>query len=490
MAKPAAGRDNVRDEPRKPLLGGVSQELQARISGTMLRRLLLSLVLAVLLWGWVTNLEDPLQSRRIPGIPVTPINRPDSLVVVNEGQLPTVTVEVRAPQSVLERLDPDQVRAVVDLSEVREAGTRELPVEVQAPDGIRETAIEPDTVPIALDRQAQKIFPLEVAKQPAPPPYRIGQVEPATQQVEVRGPTNALNQVARVVLPVALGDRTDGFEAQFTPEPRDAAGNRVASVTVEPATISARVPVERVGRSVSILPTIAGKPQDGYRVSGATVSPASVTIDGPPDVIGQLISVSTEPIAVSGRDKSFPVYDVQLILPAGARLVDRPTVNVQVAIEPQQQRQPFSSLRVVPVNVGNGLSAVVTPREIAVTLSGPLDRLSQLKSSDIKVEVDMRGEGPGTYDKRVQITKPADIDVVDTPPIVRVQVMPNATPTPPPTVTPPPPPTVTPSPPPTVTPSPAPPTPAPTPAVGTPGSWPAFRQSPDRALTPAGRARG
>ncbi len=119
---------------------------------------------------------------------------------------------------------------------------------------------------------------------------------------------------------------------------------------------------------------------------------------------------------------------------------------MQVAIEPAQQRQPFSSLRVVPVNVGNGLRANVTPPEISVTLGGPPDRIRQLKSTDIKVEVDMRGNGPGTYDKQVRITKPADIDVVDTPPIVRVQVMPNATPIPPPTVTPPPSPTVTPSP--------------------------------------------
>lgn len=447
MSGRAGAKGRARSESRRiTLLANLSREVRSRVTSGLIRRLLLSLVLAVLLWGWVTNLEDPIETRRILGIPTTPANRNDSLVVLDEGGLPLVTVVVRGPRSRVGDLEPSDLRATIDLGGVQQVGTQQLPIVVQAPRGVRVVGREPQAVAITLDRQARQTFPLEVDKQPAPPPFSIGNVELATKQVEVRGPASAVGRVTRVVLPVALGDRRDSFEAQFTPEPRDAAGNRVAGVTVTPSTVPASVAVERIGRVVSILPNIRGEPPEGYRVTGTTVSPLSVTIDGPAETIGQLISISTTPIDVFSRTESFALYDVPLVLPPGTRLIDRVTVNVQVQIETQQQRQQFQGLRVEKVNVGNGLRATVTPEEIAITLGGPLDRIRQLRSTDIRVEVDLRGNGPGTYDKQVRISVPADIRVVDPPPIVRVRVDRAATPVPTPTT---PPPTPTPAPPPT-----------------------------------------
>lgn len=461
MGDRAAAKETGRQGAKpEPLLAGVGQDIQARVTAGLIRRLLLSLVLAVLLWGWVTNLENPIEPRRIPGVQVTTINRDEALFVVDEGRLPTVTAEVRGPRSSVNKLESTDLQAVVDLADVRQAGTQELPITVRAPDNVRVVGSEPRTVAITLDQQANKTFALEVDEQPAPAPFSIGNVKPATDQVEVRGPASVVGRVTRVVLPVALGDRRDTFEAQFTPEARDAAGNRVTGLTVAPATVTALVPVERVGRVVSILPTIQGKPAEGFRVVGTTVSPLSVTIDGPPDAIGQLISISTAPIDVTDRTESFPVYAVPLVLPQNTRLVDRVTVNVQVQIDTEQQSQQFQGLRVEPVGVGAGLRVTaITPPEVTISLSGPPDRIRLLRSSDIRVEVDMGGDGAGTHDKQVRISVPSGI-VPQQQPIVRVTLGPAATPVPTPTATPPPTATPTPQPSPTPTPNGAQPTPA------------------------------
>lgn len=399
--------------------------------GGALRRALFSLALALLLWGWATNLEDPETSRSLAGIVPAIVGRAEGLMVLDESKVPAATVQVRGPRSVVERLVPSELVATIDLSGVKEPTTTAFPLRVQAPRRVRVVDADPSTASLTIDRLTSKTFPLEVEKGPTPPSYSIGPVEVATPQIEVRGSASAVERVARVVLPVTLGDRRETFEAPFTPEARDARGERVSGVTIGPATISAVVPVERVGRIVSIVTDINGQPPDQYRLAGTTVSPSFVTVDGPPDLLNRLIVVSTEPIDVAGRTGSFSAYDVPLVLPPNIRLVDRPTINVQVQIEPQQQRQQFPALRVVQVNTGSGLRATVTPEEIAVTLSAPLERLRSLNSDDIRVEVDLQGLVPGTYTLPVRIVVPPDLRLVDAPPVVSVRIEPAATPVPP-----------------------------------------------------------
>lgn len=444
-----------------------------RFDAAVARRALFALALAILLWGWVTNLEDP-ETRRT--FTVTPMVMPradagaGALTIIDEGRLPAATIELRGPRSIVNRLEPGDLHLVVDLGRASTPGTIDLPLTVRGlPRNVRVASIAPATVTVTVDRLISKSFPLEPEPATAPPPLSIGRVVPAVERVEVRGPAGAVGRVARVVLPVVLGDRRENFEAQFTPEARDAAGARVGAVTVEPATVGATVMVERVGRVVSVVADVAGEPPRGYRVAGTTVSPSFVTVDGPPDVLNTLIVVSTAPIEVTGRTEPFSVFDVRLVLPQNSRLVDRTTVNVQVRIEPEQQRQTVLGVAVEIINAAPGTRGVPDPGEIAVTLSGSLDRLRALNSRDIRVEVDLEGRAPGVYTLTPRVIVPADLQVADPPPAVRVRIDRLATPAPSPAATPSP--TPRPTPRPTNTP------PLPTPTV-TPASSPAPDQVP------------
>lgn len=398
--------------------------------GTILWRAFFSLALAIMLWVWVTNLEDPETSRRLTiGTPAL-LNRAADLVVLEQDRLPTVTVDLHGPRSVVQAINVDEVRAEIDLGSVTTAGTHELPVKVRAPRRVRVTNITPATLRVSVDRLTGKTFPLEVVIQPSPASYSIGRVEKAIDQVTVKGPAAALNRVARVVLPVALGDRRETFEAQFTPEARDAGGARISGLTVEPSTVNAVVTVNRVGRTVSVVANLVGAPPEGYRIANTTVSPSFVVVDGPPETLNQLIQISTAPIDVSNQTKPFSRYDVQLVLPSGIRVIDAVTVNVQVQIDRQQLRQQFPPLRITTVNVGSGLRATVVPPELTVTITGPVDRLRQLSASDIQIDVDLQGYGIGSYDVRPRVTLPPELQIDGVPATVRVQIERAATPAP------------------------------------------------------------
>ena len=432
----------------------------------LLSRAVFSVFLALLLWGWVTNLDDPEIERTYTNLVPTTIGRASDLVILDESRLPTITAVLRGPQSAITTIRDEDVRATLDLSEIRAPGKHEVAVEVApriASRGVRKTSNTPERITVTLDRVAARTFPLEVDKGAPVPPYNIGNVDYQTRQVEVRGPAGLLDRVTRVTLPIGLGDRRESFEAQFTPEARDATGNRVLGVAIEPGTVAATVAVERVGRTVSIVPNIQGNLPDGYRVRDTSVSPPSVTVDGPADALSQLIVVSTTPISLTDRRESFSVYDVPLALPNGIRLIERAPINVEIRIEAEQQRQQVN-VRIVTSGLDPTLRATSAPTEIVVILSGSRERLGQLRSDDVRAEIDLRGYTVGTYILSPRITIPNDLRA-DTPPTVRIQIDRPTTPTPTPTATPIP------------TPTPVPPTPTIPPPAGRPQEPPVARRT-------------
>ncbi len=434
------------------------KDFRKRLGVGILSRLLFALLLAVLLWGWVTTQDDPEIEQPFPNITPTIINKADNLVILDEARIPVVTVTVRGPRSELNRLTTLDLPVELDLAGITGPVSTNVQVSARVIGhlGARVVGTTPEAIAITTDRLVAKSFPLTVEKGQAIPPYSVGNVEPSQRQIEVRGPQSLVSQVARVVLPVNLGERRDNFEAQFIPEARDSAGARINGVTLEPGSVTAAVTVERIGRTVSIVPNIQGTPADGYRVGNSRVSPPSVTIDGPTDVIGQLVVISTAPIDVSGRRESFSVYDIALNLPEGTRVIDRNTINVEVPITAALQQQQIGGVK-VNVLVDPGLRAIVTPGEIAVTLSGPRERIRQLSAGDVTAQLDLRGRGVGTTDETPTISKPADL-AADPPQQVRVTIeripaSPTITPRPAPTPTPTTPPSAPPSAPPSTVPT-------------------------------------
>lgn len=399
-------------------------------NGVTLWRAFFALVLASMLWAWVSTTEDPDVSRRISGLSLSPTNERPDLVILNRAELPTVAVDVRGPRSRINQLAPTDLKAELDLAGVTDPGLKRLPISIQTPRLVRVASVTPNTVTVTIDRIATKRFDVQVERGPSPASYSISSIVITPNQVVASGPAGALDKVTRVVVPVSLGDRRDSFEGQFKPEPRDANNAPVSDVTIDPPSVQATVTVNRIGRTVSIVADIVGSPPAGYRVTGSTVSPSFVVVDGPPDALNQLILISTAPIDVSGQTAPLSKLGVQLVMPPGIRLVDQVTVNVQVQIELQQVLQQFPALAVQPVNMGTGLQATIIPAEISVTLSGPLDRLRQLRGNDIRVEVDLSGLGPGTYTLSPRIQVPADLRVTDSPATVRVEIDRASTPVP------------------------------------------------------------
>ncbi|HEU0165733.1 MAG TPA: CdaR family protein, partial [Thermomicrobiales bacterium] len=82
-------------------------------------------------------------------------------------------------------------------------------------------------------------------------------------------------------------------------------------------------------------------------------------------------------------------------------------VEVRVAIEDiTTQTAPYSSIPVTPINLGDGLTATIDPATVTVSIDASRSVLQTMSADDVKVRVDLKGLGPGTYNLTPDVTLP------------------------------------------------------------------------------------
>ena len=156
----------------------------------------LALALATLLWLTVAGEHVVERSLRVP---LEFRNMPPQLEIVGEPP-PTVDLRLRGSSSILSRIQPGEVVAVLDLGGAR-AGSRLFNLrteEVRAPFGVEVAQIIPSTLALSLEKSASRTVPVVPATEGEPAPgFVVGRISSDPPTVEVVGPESRLRQIAQ-----------------------------------------------------------------------------------------------------------------------------------------------------------------------------------------------------------------------------------------------------------------------------------------------------
>ena len=116
-------------------------------------------MLAILLWGWVTNSQDPETKKTFPSVPINVGELAAPLEVV--GTIPPVSVTVTGPKSVIEDMTPADLTASLDLDGVDTSGEFTVPIEVETPNGVWDTKVSPTRLPIRVEEIITELYVIE-----------------------------------------------------------------------------------------------------------------------------------------------------------------------------------------------------------------------------------------------------------------------------------------------------------------------------------------
>jgi YbbR domain-containing protein len=207
---------------------------------------------------------------------------------------------------------------------------------------------------------------------------------------------------------IDLGDRQSG-EFYFTSDMFDVPeGLRVTQIT-PPGTALHFEPRER--KDVPVEVSTVGEPAEGYLVEEMRVTPETVTVTGAKSLVAGVDAVQTRQIALDGRTVSF-ADTVPLVLPRSQlELAGERFVRVDVILNERVEARPLGRWP-VSLEPGAGVEAEalegwrVAPREVEVTLRGPVRLVQPIDVADISVIVEVevaQFEGPEAREVPVEV---------------------------------------------------------------------------------------
>ncbi len=293
---------------------------------------ILSIILAVVLWVYVSNELNPTKDKEFKAVPVEVRGVGQNLAV---SEMPgTVNVRVQANQNLIADLDVRSIEVFVDLSRVR-PGETVVPVQVKAPGGVKVTDLRPQQVPVKIEPMAEKQVPVQVNYLNSPGEgYKLLAVKATPDEVIIRGPKSLIDRVAAVSVDIQLKNREKSFGETLPVKVIDETGNfrEERFVTRTPSLVDVFVTIvpDLPERKAGVIPQITGTPAAGYTVQTVAIEPEELTITGEPELINNIQSVNTLPVNINGAKED--VYtEVGPDLPHGVS-ADRQSLRVLVKI--------------------------------------------------------------------------------------------------------------------------------------------------------------
>jgi YbbR domain-containing protein len=404
--------------------------------------MILAMLLAVAVWVAATLQDDPFALRQYVNLPVVPVNQPENTLLY-QGDETSVSVTVRAAQSVLDDLEPTDLRAVVDLSGVEVGVETTVPISVTvADDGVRVMSLSSELQTLRLEALGSITLPVQIdVVGQVPIGYQAANLAVTPLNVRIFGPVPALQEVISVTGTLDIDGAREGVSQRVSVAPRNAAGEAITNLESEPGVVQVSLDIQRrVGYKpeVEVVPDLRGEPAPGFRRGSVSVLPSTVTLAGPTSVLNSLPSfVKTLPVTITSAAADLTMR-VPLTVPNSVVVVETNFVTVTVDILPiLSSRSLTGSVEVQGLR--RGYQATLSPLMVDVVLEGPETQLSELTAEDLRIYVNLSVLGIGMYRIDPVVLGPPNVRVVNVIPEtieVNIQLMPTATPAPVPLVTP------------------------------------------------------
>ncbi len=386
---------------------------------------LLSVLLAICLWAGLI-LQDPTltRERRFTDVSIS-VTGQDTLqrngMIVLSGledeSLKLESFRAQVPQRSYDSVTASNYNPRIDLSRITETGEQEVKVmfSTSATFGTVEGAT-PDTFNIVVDEYVTNYripVTLNITGEYPEGFYAATPiVEPST--ISVSGPKTLVDQVAGGCANLNLDSLSERAGATRMALPLyfvDAEGNPIESSLLEAGsanTVLRTVTVEQrlyESKEVEVtgLALTQGEPAEGYVIKSITTTPSIVQAAGSEEALATVEQLFTEsPINVSGAKETFTT-EVRLRRPSELVYLSTNSVTVCVEIEPIMVLRTFENVRIQTTNLPDGLRATLSPKNLNVTVTGPMLEVKALRSSLIKVIIDAAGLEAGEHTLPVEV---------------------------------------------------------------------------------------
>ncbi|HIW34497.1 MAG TPA: hypothetical protein IAA29_17110 [Candidatus Paenibacillus intestinavium] len=383
---------------------------------------ILSLVLALLIWAIVHI--DPETS------PQSVTSNTDTKIIEAATIVP---IGLDTDKYVLTGLEPTVVRVVVEgrISNLRTAtnedyvvqldlrgvgpGIQDLPLTLKMPKGITEVEISPRLVTVQVEELETQTLEVQVLTKGDPAPgYIVGEssiVGDTGNVVEVTMPKDDYARLATLAVTVDI----TGANATVTNKKAkvvayDTQGVALSNVTVHPDTLSAETIISLPSKELPVQLRYTGNLPEGFSLVSINSATTSVIVNAQQTVLDELTLYDGFVLDLSKVKESGEVLVKAEKSDIGLTVTPN-EIPVIVEVEATAMRK-MSGIPVVITGLEDDLKATIansTNGRMDVVLTGADNLLQKIKSSDVKLSLDVTGLTVGTHQLMIAAELPAYI---------------------------------------------------------------------------------
>ena len=356
----------------------------------------LSLLMAIGLWGYVMSTEDVEKALPYEDIPVRlegVTTLKESGLVVMSGTNETVSVKASGKSSLVQEVKKDYlnlITATASVAHITEPGEYKLSYQL-VKDSVAEDVTlsdkSPSQITVVIDRMNTASIPVEVELVgEMASGLSLDSVNASPDAIVVRGPETILRQIKKAKVTYDISGVTTTMQTNVTYTLLDGNGEAVTSSYLTPDTPSTMLSLSL--RQQDAVPLTVALKDSTYLKSymvDAKIDPASINLIGDPDLVRELNGIELEAVDLSEVLEEGTMEFARVIqLPDGVSLASGQKQFAMVKItldgcgwetrELDQTHLPEDSLLIYP------------EQQIKIDVFGSTAALARLRDSDIVLE--------------------------------------------------------------------------------------------------------
>lgn len=371
---------------------------------------ILAVLLSIVVWIIVVNIDDPVKSIQFSDIPIqftneSVLTEQNEVYEVVDG-VQNVDVVVTGRRSVIEDLSKENISVTADFQKMNEDGS--IPLKVTSNkhsndiDGMK-SLFENVEVTIESVKKIQKVIRIDTIGKPADG-YIIGDCSLNLNQVNIEGPQSVVESIATAKVQVDVSNASENMSISAPISLYTASGEMVDTSRLKLNIDSVSVNQDILyKKTVSVVCSPSGTPAEGYKTTGRTeINPSQIEIAGKKSTIDSInqITVPSSAVNISEQKGTYRAsFDISDYLPNGVKLAQKDEEEIEVVVYIEKEVEETISVSTTRVNVNNlpegfkteilGGSANVSDGKIEITAIGLAEDVENLTVSDVELTVDI-----------------------------------------------------------------------------------------------------
>lgn len=384
---------------------------------------LLSLFMAILLWNYViTSNTSITRPKTIVGLTgyisgQSNLNTNGLALLENPSEkLSDISVTIEVPQANYSRVSADNVQVMLDLSSVRAAGTREVPLKATSSYG-RVVKIVPESLTLTFETFDSRSVPVNwqiVQGKEQNYWYNVTRLNPSL--LTVSGAASVVQNITSARVSVNVAGHDTPFITATPYILLDASGKEVPQAMLERSStsISASVdvyPTKQLPVSTELANVVTGQVAEGYEVKSVSIQPETITVAAEADLLANLDGLMIEPVSVEGMNQSFAVR-AEVSTLSDFEYVSNEQVYVNITIG-EKPASAWMDADIAFVGKADNLTITYHTEDLRVEVVGPKSQVEQIQENGLpEIEIDLAGLEAGEHAIPIIIDGTAYPDVV------------------------------------------------------------------------------